>query len=96
MPDAALGRKAGVTLNHAVLHLDGAADGINHATELNDASVAGALHGAPVMRSDGGIEQIAPQPLGFGKAPLVDKGVEIAVPELLVGLGASLSPRSGV
>ena len=36
--DAALGRKAGVALDHAVLHLDGAAHGVDHAAELNDGS----------------------------------------------------------
>ena len=35
--DAALGRKACVTLDHAVLHLDGAAHGIDHAAEFNEA-----------------------------------------------------------
>ena len=34
--DAALGRKAGVALDHAVLHLDGAAHGIDDASELNE------------------------------------------------------------
>ena len=36
--DAALGRKAGVALDHAVLHFDGAAHGVDHAAELNDGS----------------------------------------------------------
>ena len=63
--DAALRRKASVALDHAVLHLDGAAHGIDHAAKLDDAPVAGALHHAPVMHGDGGIDQIAserPQP----------------------------------
>ena len=63
--DAALGRKAGVALDHAVLHLDGAAHGVDHAAELDETSVAGALHYAPVMHGDGRIDQIAaerPQP----------------------------------
>ena len=63
--NAALGRKAGVALDHAVLHLDGAAYGIDHAAELNETSVTGALHYAPVMYGDGRIDQIAaerPQP----------------------------------
>ena len=33
--DAALGRHAGVALDHAVLHLDGAAHGVDHAAELD-------------------------------------------------------------
>ncbi len=35
--DATLGRKASIALDHAVLHLDGAAHGIDHAAELNEA-----------------------------------------------------------
>ena len=34
--DAALGRKASIALDHAVLHLDGAANGINDASKLNE------------------------------------------------------------
>ena len=47
--DAALRRKTGVTLDHAVLHLDGAAYGINDAAELDEDAVAGTLHNAAVM-----------------------------------------------
>ena len=60
--DAALGRQAGVALDEAVLHLDRAAHGVDHAAELDEAAVAGALDDAPVMRGDGGIDQIAAQP----------------------------------
>ena len=60
--DAALGRQAGVALDQAVLHLDRAAHGVDHAAELDEAAVAGALDDAPVMRVDGGIDQIAAQP----------------------------------
>ena len=35
--DAAIRRQAGVALDHAVLDLDGAAHGVDDATELNDA-----------------------------------------------------------
>ena len=59
--DAALGRKTGVALDHAVLHLDGAAHGVDHAAELNEASVAGALDDAPVVHGDGRVDQIAPK-----------------------------------
>ena len=34
--DAALGRQASVALDHAVLHLDGAAHGIDDASELDE------------------------------------------------------------
>ena len=63
--DAALRRHAGVALDHAVLHLDRAAHGVDHAAELDDAAVAGALDDPAVMDGDGGIDQIAaerPQP----------------------------------
>ena len=45
--DAAFGRQAGVALDHAVLHLDRAAHGVDHAAELDAAAVAGALDDAP-------------------------------------------------
>ena len=57
--DATLGRQAGVALDHAVLYLDGAAHGVDHAPELNETPVAGALHDTPVMHGDGRIDQIA-------------------------------------
>ena len=56
------GGEAGVALDHAVLHLDRAAHGVDHAAELDEAAVAGALDDAPAMRGDGGIDQIAAQP----------------------------------
>jgi len=59
--DAALRRQAGVALDEAVLHLDGAAHRVDHATELDEAAVPGALHHATMMRGDGRIDQIAPQ-----------------------------------
>jgi hypothetical protein len=57
--DAALGRQASVALDHAVLHLDGAADGINNAAKLNEDAVARPLDDAAVMQSDGRVDQIA-------------------------------------
>ena len=59
--DAALGRHAGVAFDEAVLHLDGAAHRVDDAAKLDEAAVAGALDDAPVMRGDGGIDQIAAQ-----------------------------------
>src|SRR6185295_11570424 len=50
--DAALERKAGVSLYHSVLHLDCTPNGINHAAKLDDASIAGAFHHAPLMHGD--------------------------------------------
>ena len=57
--NAALGRKTRVAFDHAVLHLDGAAHGVDNAAELDDAPVAGVLHRAPVMYGDCRIDQIA-------------------------------------
>ena len=59
--DAALGRQAGVALDKAVLHLNRAAHRVDHATELDEAAVAGALDHAPMMHRDGRINQIAAQ-----------------------------------
>jgi len=47
--DAALGRQPGVALNHAVLHLDCAAHGVDHAAELDEDAVAGTFDHAAVM-----------------------------------------------
>ena len=59
--DAALGRHAGISLDHAVLHLDGAAHGVDHAAKLDDDAVPGALDDAPAMGGDGGVDQVAAQ-----------------------------------
>jgi len=61
--DAAFRRHASVALDEAVLHLDSAAHVVDHAAELDEAAVAGALDDAPVVGVDGGIDQIAAQPL---------------------------------
>jgi len=57
--DAALGRQAGVALDHAILHLDGAAHGVDHAAEFDERTIAGALDNAAVMHGDGRIDQVA-------------------------------------
>ena len=59
--DAAIGRHAGVALDHRVLHFDGAAHRVDHAAELDERAVAGALDDAPVMDRDGRVDQIAAQ-----------------------------------
>ena len=59
--DAALGRHAGVALDHAVLHFDREAHRVDDAAELDDAAVAGALDDAATMHGDCGIDQIAAQ-----------------------------------
>ena len=57
-----LGRHVVVALDESVLHLDGATHRIDHAAKLDEAAVAGTLDDAPVMRGDGGVDQIAAQP----------------------------------
>ena len=59
--DAALGRQAGIALDHAVLHLDGAAHRVDNAAELDEAPIAGALDHATMMHGDRRIDQIAAQ-----------------------------------
>ena len=58
--DTAILGLAGVALDHAVLHLDGAAHGVDHAAKLDETAVAGALDDAPMMRGDRGVDQIGP------------------------------------
>jgi hypothetical protein len=60
--DSALGRQAGIALDHAVLHFDRATHSVDHGAELDEAAVAGTLNDAPVMGVDGGTDQIATQP----------------------------------
>ena len=57
--DAALGRQASVALDHAVLYLDGAAHGVDHATKFDKRAIACPLHDAAVMHGDGRIDQVA-------------------------------------
>ncbi len=60
--DAALRRQAGVALDEAILHFNGAAYRVDHAAKLNEAAVPGTLDDASVMGVNGGIDQIAAQP----------------------------------
>jgi hypothetical protein len=48
-----------VTLEHAVLHFDGAADCVHDTAKLDEDAIARPLNDAAVMQSDGGVEQIA-------------------------------------
>ncbi len=59
--DLPVDRDACVALGHAGLHLDRAAHGIDHAAELDQRAVAGALHHAAMVGRDGGIDQVAAQ-----------------------------------
>jgi len=48
--NTAILRYAGVAFDHRILHLDGAAHGINHAAELDESSVARPTHARYVRR----------------------------------------------
>ena len=74
-------RDAGVALDHGVLHFDRAAHRVDHAAELDDAAIAGALDDAAMVHGDGGIDQVAaqrPQPrqnsvfVGAGEPRIAD------------------------
>ena len=60
--DALFRRQAGVALDQAVLHFDGAAHRVDHAAEFDDRAVAGALDDAAAMGGDGRVEQVAAKP----------------------------------
>jgi len=73
--DASFRWQTSVALDHSVLHLDRAPDRVHYATELNDVAVAGALNDAPMMRGDGGIDEIATEaPQARQSAILVRRG----------------------
>ena len=55
--DAAICRQAGVALDHAVLHFDRAAHRVDHAAELDEDAVAGALDDAAVVGRDGRVDE---------------------------------------
>ncbi len=60
--DTTFGRKASVALDHASLHLERAAHGVDHAAELDDDPIAGAFDDAAVMGGDGGVDEVAAEP----------------------------------
>jgi hypothetical protein len=57
--DAALRRHAGVALDHAVLHFNGATQRVDHAAELDQCAVASALDDPAMMHGDRWVDQIA-------------------------------------
>ena len=69
--DASLGRQVGVALDHAVLHLEGATHRVDHASEFDEAAIAGPLHDAAMVRGDGGVDQIAAQPPQPRQGPIL-------------------------
>ena len=73
------GGQAGVTFDHAGLHFDSAAHRVDHAAELDEAAIAGALDDAPMMRVDGWIDQIAAEPPAARKGPILVGAGEPAI-----------------
>ena len=59
--DALLGRHADVALDQRVLNCDRAAHRFDHAAELDEASIAGALEDAAVMGGYRGVDEIGAQ-----------------------------------
>ena len=93
--DAAVVRHAGVALDHAVLHLDRAAHRVDHAAELDQRAVAGALDDAAVMDGDGRVDQVAAQrPQPRERALLVRAG-EPAVADHVGGQDRGKLPGFG-
>ena len=60
--DTLVRRDTRVAFDHSDLDFDRAAHGVDDAAELGDEPVARALDDAPMMRGDGRVDQIAPQP----------------------------------
>jgi hypothetical protein len=57
----ALGRQICVALDEAVLHLDGAVDGVDRAAELDQCVVASALDDALMAPCNGRVDEVASQ-----------------------------------
>jgi hypothetical protein len=79
--NASFRRQASVAVDEAVLHLDRAAHGVDHAGKLDDAAVASALGHAAVAGGDDRVDQVAaqrPEPresslfVGAGKPAVAD------------------------
>jgi hypothetical protein len=59
--DAPIGWQPGVSLDHTVLHLDGAPHSLDHAAKLNERTVTRTLDNSTMMHCDGRIDQVAAQ-----------------------------------
>jgi len=77
--DATFRWQASVALDHAALHLNGAAHGVYDASELYEDAVTRPFDDATVMGGDGGIDQIAPQPAQPRQRPLLVGTGKLAV-----------------
>jgi hypothetical protein len=67
--DTSLSRHVGVVLDHAALHFDGAADGVDHAAKFGEEPIPGALDHAPFVNGDGRVDQIAAQARNRASVP---------------------------
>ena len=56
--DTTLGRQSGIALDEAILNLNGAAYGVDHAAKLDKITVSGAFDNAAMMHGDCGVDQI--------------------------------------
>jgi hypothetical protein len=59
--DAAVVRHPNIAVDEAILHRYGAAHGLDHAAELDEATVASALHHPAVVDGDGRVDQLTTQ-----------------------------------
>ena len=59
--DALLRWQPGIAPNHALLDFDGAAHGVDDATELDERAIASQLNGAAMMQGDGRVGEVAAQ-----------------------------------
>ena len=91
--DPAIRRQAGIALDHAILHLDGAAHGVDDAAELHQRPVAGALHDASLVHGDGGIDQVAAQRPQPCQSPILVRACQPAVADDIGGQDGREFPR---
>jgi hypothetical protein len=104
--DALLGQHVGVALDHRGLDFDRAAHRVDHAAELDNAAVPGALDDAAVVHGDDRVDQVAaerPEPrqravlVGAGEPAVAgDVGHQNRRELLGLGHGASAEARSPV
>src|ERR1700691_1524085 len=91
--DAAIFRQAGVALDHAILHLDRAANRADDAARLDENTVPRALEGAPMMHGNGWIDQITPQAPKPRQSAILVRAREPAVADNIGAQDRSDLPR---
>ena len=93
--DAALRRKAGVALDHAVLHLNGAADGVHNAAEFDQRPIACALDDATVMHGDGRVDEVAAERPQAGQGAILVRAGKPAEADDIRGKDGGKFPALG-